>query len=685
MTSGSPRVFPARLCLALGVLAGLAHLFVILQPRGGGLLDGHSFRQLQTALSAQQLLQHGFKFAYETPVLGPPWSIPMEFPLYGAAVAALAKITGLSLEHAGALVSLASLYAALAAVWLTLRRLGVSRTARFLFAALALSSPVILTYARHFLIETTAVCFGAWFIYAVLRSVLDHDRWWIASAVLGTLAALAKVTTFLPFGLVAVGLVLGTLPRATHRLRRLGLAALTGAIILATSIAWVRFTDDLKAQNPLAAFLTSANLREFNFGTLAQRCSLDFWIGIYRHVAQGATAEATLFIALPLLAFAESRERRIAVAALATFATPVLVFANLYFVHDYYFLANVLFLGVTLALGLEALVSRPGLPPFATAGLVALAIAAQLSTTARVYGVNFTSPAPQPPVVADVLAATTDREDVVLAFGYDWTSAVPYYSGRRAIMLPRNYEHRRELIERSLALLPPARIGALVLARDFRDRDLLAQQYAERLGLSRLPTATTSEAKIYLRTDLALDARRRLGTRHWPDVTFADYDASKDAAAGQQGDDLTREFWRGKLAMCHPAPFRLRSKFEMNAADLGGPVLGLHAPSELLFTLPLGAARIRAAVGLVPAAYANPEHTDGVTFELWLEPGNGTAPRLLTRRQIDPFNAPADRGDIELQIDCTAQPGDTLVLRISPGPQGDNRYDWTYLRSLRIE
>ncbi|MGH7490376.1 MAG: glycosyl transferase, partial [bacterium] len=45
-------------------------------------LDLHNFRQAQTAISAYWSWREGFKLAYETPVLGYPWAIPFEFPIY---------------------------------------------------------------------------------------------------------------------------------------------------------------------------------------------------------------------------------------------------------------------------------------------------------------------------------------------------------------------------------------------------------------------------------------------------------------------------------------------------------------------------------------------------------------------------------------------------------------------------
>ena len=71
-------------------------------------LPGVEYRQAQTAISAFYINQEdNFSLAYPTPVLGKPWSIPLEFPLYQWTVVSVSRVTGLSLTKAGRAVSLA--------------------------------------------------------------------------------------------------------------------------------------------------------------------------------------------------------------------------------------------------------------------------------------------------------------------------------------------------------------------------------------------------------------------------------------------------------------------------------------------------------------------------------------------------------------------------------------------------
>ncbi|HLP08436.1 MAG TPA: hypothetical protein VK178_09730, partial [Opitutaceae bacterium] len=75
-------------------LALAAHLACALRGWEIPGLLGHGFRQAQTALSIDAMKQDGFRLDYATPVLGKPWAIPMEFPLYQWLVMRVGVATG---------------------------------------------------------------------------------------------------------------------------------------------------------------------------------------------------------------------------------------------------------------------------------------------------------------------------------------------------------------------------------------------------------------------------------------------------------------------------------------------------------------------------------------------------------------------------------------------------------------
>ena len=76
-----------RLCVALFGFAIVVHVCLSTIGLSNTLLGPHSFRQSQTAISTYHFVQHGVVWNYITPILGPPWEIPLEFPLFQACAA----------------------------------------------------------------------------------------------------------------------------------------------------------------------------------------------------------------------------------------------------------------------------------------------------------------------------------------------------------------------------------------------------------------------------------------------------------------------------------------------------------------------------------------------------------------------------------------------------------------------
>jgi hypothetical protein len=118
------KVDPDKGLLLLALLAGAYATWEVLNYLGQPLLDAHSFRQTQTALTSYWFMKEGFRLAYQTPVGGAPWTIPYEFPIYQAVVTGLSGATGLELGAAGRLASFLFLCATLFPVRATVKKLG---------------------------------------------------------------------------------------------------------------------------------------------------------------------------------------------------------------------------------------------------------------------------------------------------------------------------------------------------------------------------------------------------------------------------------------------------------------------------------------------------------------------------------------------------------------------------------
>lgn len=437
-----------RFVLLLALLCLAYASFVAVRYASQPPLDSFGFRQSQTALSAYWIAQDGFKLAYETPVAGPPWSIPFEFPLYQGLVAGISVALHVPLDVTGRLLSFVFLLLILWPARAICRQLQLAPIVFPLFAALLLSSPLYLYWGRSFMIETAALFFSV----AAVRSYIDvhQQRAPVRNAILFSawmsLGILQKATTGLPV-LAALALVHGWLMvRRPFRLpspRALGAAVLLFGVPLAIGIAWTLYTDQVKALNPLGVRLTSSALSHWNWGSLDQRISPE----LYLKVIWGRMFERNLGGVLGLLVLAASlaigtpRPRRwIVLLAAAMGLLPLFLFTNLHLIHDYYQSGNMLFLIFALAVALGDIVQSK-LPRVPVAALVALVLVASnlhwfrkemLPQAAAAFDAGNSREF----AIGQMLQAEMPADQVFVAFGNDWSSTFAYMARRKSFTVP---------------------------------------------------------------------------------------------------------------------------------------------------------------------------------------------------------------------------------------------------------
>ena len=184
-----------RLILAVVIVAGL---WAMTRQWDKPLLDMHSFRQTQTAISAYYMAKDpGIFFSYITPVLGKPWQLPMEVPIFQWLVARWHNLTAMGLDQSGKLVSIGFWLACLCPVWRLLGLLAFSIPQRCLAGAIIYSSPLYLYWGRAFMIETTGLFLSLSMVACMLSGYKLRDcRWLLAGLLFGICAALCKVTTW---------------------------------------------------------------------------------------------------------------------------------------------------------------------------------------------------------------------------------------------------------------------------------------------------------------------------------------------------------------------------------------------------------------------------------------------------------------------------------------------------------
>ena len=271
------------------------HLWALSVGWKSGMLPGNEFRQTQTALTTLFVQREGnFTLAYPTPVLGKPWSVPMEFPLYQWSVAVLSSTTGMPLIQTARLVSAVCFYLGLPAVWLLLMRLDLNSTQRWVALSLLMTCPLYIFYARAFLIETMALMFSLWFLQGFVAAVEQRSPFWLVVAnVAGVGAGLVKVTTFmlylLPAGILGAvwlwrqGVIQRRSPTAIKRSGNLvGWMAACLVLPFATTYWWIETADKIKSLNPSGAQLVSSLMSPYHFGTWQTRLSSEPWLAHWR-------------------------------------------------------------------------------------------------------------------------------------------------------------------------------------------------------------------------------------------------------------------------------------------------------------------------------------------------------------------------------------------------------------------
>jgi hypothetical protein len=661
-----------------------------------GNLPGNEFRQTQTAVTALFIQRDAnFSLSYPTPVLGQPWSIPMEFPLYQWTVVKLSNWTGLALLPAGRAVSIACFYGALAALFPLLGSLGLARPRRLVVMGLVLSCPLYIFYARSFLIETTGLMFSLWFLVAFGRMITRPTwGWLLLVTALGVPAGLVKVTTYMVF-LLPAGL--WTLIEMRRQFTAAGVAAAIrrglwaiAAIVLPVLLTakWTKFADSVKHLNRNADFLESGSLLDFNFGTAENRFSAETLGAHWFHLVHNLAGPLLLVAGVVLIFTVGRRAWRQIALCLGCYVATLGLFPTLYAFHDYYAVANAVLLMTALgvaAAGLLDLRSR-WLP-----WVLLLALhATQLWTYRQTYFGMQSGISPGGSDMTHAIQLMTDPDEVLVVTGYDWDSSVPFYSRRRALMIRNGMERNRDYL--NAAFRSQAQTAITVLAvRDAGQQDpelvRLAGQY---FNIDPRPLFRWADTTVYGRKDLR--ARMTGAIRRETKLSGVKLD---DTTAGEVWSLLDHETLltdmlerdRAMFAGCAPRPWKFYSQYGSYATEEAGrAALFAHPTTRLWFKLPAGRHTMRVECAVQAVAYAGPvrDRTDGVEFIVERERADGTRERLGSLL-LDPAHATADTGwhVLEVKVDQAAE--GNLVLSTGPGPAGSYARDWAVIGAVKIE
>lgn len=428
-------------------------LVAIRLPRlDNALLDHNSFRQTQAALTAYWFTQEGIRLPdYPLPVLGYPWTAPMELPVFQVMVAAV-HAAGVPMDLSGRAVGLAMFVAAVLLMVQLVLQAGAPPLVAYSFLGFAALSPFAIVWSRACMIEFCTVALDLLYLSLLVTAA---RRGWrppraVATVLVGSLGAASKITTFPVFWAGALVVAAGHLWRlwtdgpdsVRGRWRFLGVAGTWLAVLLLPVAAagwWTIVSDAVKSAHPATTSLTSWHLARWNFGTFEQRLDAANWTLILDRVAHLVLPWTWPLALVGLVAVLRGRrDLALLVGAIGTaaIATP-LVFFNLYLAHVYYLSAIVLPLWLLAAFGIVE-VSCWSRRAWWRSAVVALPLTALL-------GASWTSP-----YVAETYQDWRDAQVVrlgheirshtppdaeLVVFDVNWASRIPYYSRRKTLMV----------------------------------------------------------------------------------------------------------------------------------------------------------------------------------------------------------------------------------------------------------
>lgn len=662
-----------------------------------GFLVGHEFRQAQTALSTYFIrANHDYSLAYPTPVLGKPWSIPMEFPLYQWTVARLADATGWDLWETARTVSLFCFYLTLPAIWLLLELAQFAQRTRWMALAVVVSAPLYIFYSRAFLIESMALAAGVWFFVALLRVLSGRGGWpwYLIAIVCGVLVALVKITTAMIWlsagALVAFGFVVRAYrhePRA-NRWRKMGVLAAQAALLAGPALLagawWVSFADAAKAASPTGAFLGSSSMSGFNFGHVADRSTSNNLAGLLANWSQAVTP---LWAWLPVATLGIALGKRLVwlgILSLLLFVAVLATFPVLYRSHDYYYYAAALLPLLSTAAFVAALDESPRfrwLAPIALAVIVAAQFTAYFQNYYRLQNV----PSNGGSGLTNVLRDVTPRDSVLVIAGNDWSAVTPYYTQRRALMLREEWLFSSDIVSRAFENLRGEQVSALLLVGKAREDAALLATAVKRFDLQPEVALRHLDTDVYLARSIHDGVLRRLqdGGDNYSGLAILGHPGPPPPPPALQIDSAVHTVDSAQadyyFPPISPRPVRYRTKFGLGPGQLDGKmVVGAHPDAALWIAIPAGARTVTMEFGLPPETYTQ---TDGVEFMILWHPPQGPS-RELMKRHVNPVSNQSDRG--VLSVTVPLPPGATGELEFATAPFQNYSHDWAYWKKIEV-
>ena len=400
----------------------------------------YQFRQTQTAWGIREASRNGYDFFnLRMPVLGYPYQVPFEFPLFQNISALVGSIFRLGVVESGRATSLLFFCLGGILTFNLITKLTCASIAIFSVCLLYLT-PFAIQWSNAVLIESLA-SFLLILSATFLRLYFERGYPYLIglSSFALALCALVKITTAIPLiFFLGIFLMWGT----SFRLRGKNIIVLliSSLFSLTPAFAWIRHADSIKENGIFTQWLTSASLRNWNFGTLEQRLSAYDWLTIFARLwLLGGLGLLVVTTFLFFYLFKHEKIGKLLILLILFFISPITYF-NLYVVHDYYFMAILfpiaLYFSHVLMLLKRKLNLNLSKSKFVFLIFI-LTIPSWLFTIQfRDYKSAIQSSREYVPPLASEIAENTLQVDRVFVVGCDWDPTVLFYADRYGVAAP---------------------------------------------------------------------------------------------------------------------------------------------------------------------------------------------------------------------------------------------------------
>lgn len=313
------------------------------------ILSHHSFRQTQTALYVLSYDLFGFEFIPYLPLFGYPWKVPLEFPIFQILSFFVYKLSFLNIDNSGRIVSLIFYYLSILPINKILKMIG-EYNLRNKFYFLYFTSPLLLFFSSSFLIETTLMFFMLLSTFFYIKLLINFNfKIALIFSITLSIAGLIKITCMpaLMISYFIAGIIFYLNKKSLVNIFYILIALIFSSFIpLLWSITASNFNSD-SLMLADSEFVPSSKSLSWLFGTVDSRLDINTYFVIF---VKGFIFTGLIlpFIAMVFIVIRKYLDRTMNLSLNYFFALfvlipfmSVIIFFNLYYVHDYYFIALV--------------------------------------------------------------------------------------------------------------------------------------------------------------------------------------------------------------------------------------------------------------------------------------------------------------------------------------------------------